>query len=80
MPLPNLRELVRVIRFQKGGRNSYLPHPVFFPQRLRSYDVFTMQQREQVDEPQKVVLPLSPKLHSRRVPCHRRFSFPAERP
>ena len=39
-----------------------------------------MQQREQVGAEQNWVCPLSPILHIRRVPCHRRFSFPADRP
>ena len=39
-----------------------------------------MQQSEQLFDLQNLVFPLSPSLHSRRVPCQRRFSLPADRP
>ena len=41
-----------------------LPHPVFFPNRLRSKDVFIIQHKEHVVESQNLVLLLSPSLHS----------------
>ena len=39
-----------------------------------------MQHNEQVGAEQNCVFPLSPILQIRRVPCQRRFSFPADRP
>lgn len=59
---------------------SYLPQPVFFPKRLRSYDDLTIQQSEHVGDKQNCICPLSPRVHSRVVPCQRRFSFPADLP
>ena len=59
---------------------THLPQPVFFPHKDTSKEVRMMQQREQVGAEQNWVCPLSPILHIRRVPCHRRFSFPADRP
>ena len=35
-----------------------------------------MQHSEHLESAQKLVDPLSPMLHVRRVPCHRRFTFP----
>ena len=60
--------------------DTHLPQPVFFPHKDTSKDVLMMQQREHVGAEQNWVCPLSPILHIRRVPCHRRFSFPADRP
>jgi hypothetical protein len=48
----------------KSGGISDLPHPVFFPNRLRSKDVFMIQHKEHVVESQNLVLLLSPSLHS----------------
>ena len=62
------------------GDGTYLPQPVFFPHRDTSKEVRMMQQREQVGAEQNWVCPLSPILQIRRVPCQRRFSFPADRP
>ena len=39
-----------------------------------------MQHSEQLAEAQNLVLPGSPNRHSRRVPCQRRFSLPADLP
>lgn len=39
-----------------------------------------MEHKEHVDDAHSWVLPLSPRWHSRRVPCQRRFSFPADLP
>ena len=60
--------------------DTYLPQPVFFPHKDTSKDVRMMQHREQVGAEQNWVCPLSPILQIRRVPCQRRFSFPADRP
>ena len=60
--------------------DTHLPQPVFFPHKDTSKDVLMMQQREHVGAEQNWVCPLSPMLHIRRVPCQRRFSFPADRP
>ena len=39
-----------------------------------------MQHNEHLASVQRLVIPLSPMLHFRRVPCHRRFSFPRDFP
>lgn len=58
----------------------YRPQLVRFLKNDRSYVDFTMQHKEQVVDEQNCAWPLSPKVHSRRVPCHRRFSFPGDLP
>ena len=63
-----------------GGKDTHLPQPVFFPHKDTSKDVRMIQHREQFVAEQNWVCPLSPILQIRRVPCHRRFSFPADRP
>jgi hypothetical protein len=69
------------IFFTRGlPRKSHLPHPVFFPNKLRSKEERTMQQSEHVPDEQNRVLPLSPRLHCRCVPCQRLFSLPTDRP
>ena len=60
--------------------NTHLPQPVFFPHKDTSNEVRMMQHKEQVGAEQNWVCPLSPILQIRRVPCQRRFSFPADRP
>ena len=57
--------------------DTHLPQLVFFPHKDTSKDVRMMQHREQFGAEQNWVCPLSPILQIRRVPCHRRFSFPA---
>ena len=51
------------------------PLPAFFT----SNDVLMIQHREHWVSEQKVVQPLSPRVHLLRVPCHRRFSLPGDR-
>jgi len=57
-----------------------LPQPVFLPKRFKLYDVRMIPHREHDDDEHSVAFPLSPRRHSLVVPCHRRFSFPADRP
>ena len=63
-----------------NNNNTHLPQPVFFPHKDTSKDVRMIQHKEHVGAEQNWVCPLSPILQIRRVPCHRRFSFPADRP
>ena len=63
-----------------GIHATCLPQPVFLPKRFKLYDVRMMPQSEHDVDEQRVVFPFSPKRHSLVVPCHRRFSFPGDRP
>ena len=63
-PLPNLSSFSEILQADGAALSSYLPHPVFLPNRLKSKDVLMMQHREHVEEVQNFVLPLSPSLHS----------------
>ena len=56
-----------------------LPQLVFFPKWARSNEVLMMQHKEHWRSEQKLVQPLSPRVHLLRVPCHRRFSLPGGR-
>lgn len=59
---------------------AYLPQFVRALKNDKSNVVFTILHNEHAADEQNFVCPPSPRLHSRFVPCHRRFSFPADRP
>ena len=67
----------------KSSRNlkeNYLPQLVLVPHNEILYDPRIMEHREHAWEEHNCVHPLSPKVQARRVPCHRRFTFPSNNP
>lgn len=71
-----------IIDALKGAEwlSAHLPQLVRLLKKDRSNVVLTMLHNEHVVDVQNLVWPLSPNVHSRFVPCQRRFSFPTERP
>lgn len=80
-------ELRTTLTYLEEVEEVYIPGPNlpqavcdFFPKNDRSYEVRMIQHKAHVGEEQRDLFPLSPRLHRRFVPCHRRFSFPGDRP
>ena len=76
-------QILEKVSGKKSSRNLieiYLPQLVLFPHNEISYDPRIMEHREHAEEEHNSVHPLSPKVQARRVPCHRRFTFPSNRP